>query len=77
MSEDQLSHEGALKELERVWEMLHKERARTAALPAAVEIIPDDYPDWAKAAFNQGQFFNVVMERIKEQEAKIKELTNV
>jgi len=29
------------------------------------EIIPDDLPDWAKQAMDDGQFFNVVAEKIK------------
>jgi len=30
------------------------------------EIIPDDLPEWAKKAMDEGQFFNVVSEKIKE-----------
>ena len=29
------------------------------------EIIPDDLPEWAKQAMDDGQFFNVVSEKIK------------
>lgn len=38
------------------------------------EIIPDDMPDWLMEAFNRGQFFRVVIERIKELEKEVKEL---
>jgi len=35
------------------------------------EIIPDDLPDWAIDAMAEGQFFNVVAERLKSDEAEI------
>ncbi len=92
---NKLSHEGALRELERVWAMLHKEREKYYEVQhespeptpkkiktgEIVEIIPDDYPEWAKAAFAQGQFFRIVIERdqqkqdtIEAQAAYIKDL---
>lgn len=36
------------------------------------EIIPDDYPEWAKKAMDEGQFFNVVCERFKKHEEILK-----
>ncbi|PUB87054.1 MAG: hypothetical protein DBP02_02075 [gamma proteobacterium symbiont of Ctena orbiculata] len=27
-------------------------------MPKVTEIVPDDMPDWAKKAFDDGQFFN-------------------
>jgi len=39
------------------------------------EIIPDDLPEWAKEAFDDGQFFKVVCERIKQLEQPTKEMT--
>jgi len=40
------------------------------------EIIPDfdKLPDWAREAFKDGQYFNVVSEKVIAYEATIKEL---
>lgn len=38
------------------------------------EIIPDDLPSWAKKAMDEGQFFNVVSERIRDFTAILTEL---
>ena len=42
------------------------------------EIIPDmkDLPDWARDAFEDGQFFNVTFEKIAENESLRAELKN-
>lgn len=40
------------------------------------EIIPDDMPEWAKQAMDEGQFFNVVCERLKELETALVQSCN-
>lgn len=37
------------------------------------EIIPDDIPEWARKAMDEGQLWNKVFERIEELEARIEE----
>ena len=49
-----------------------EDRVREKDLPTIVEIIPDNFPDWAKAAFHCGQYFRVSMSRISELEEKVK-----
>lgn len=39
------------------------------------EIIPDDLPDWAKQAMDNGQFFKTACDRIKQLEQPTKEMT--
>jgi len=35
------------------------------------EIIPDSWPDWAKDAFDDGQFFRIAVEKVIDLEAQL------
>lgn len=42
-------------------------------MPNITEIIPDDFPDWAQKAFDDGQFFRIAVRKVEELQKKIKE----
>lgn len=42
------------------------EAVRRRAMATITEIIPEDMPDWAKKAMDEGQFFNVCCEKFKQ-----------
>ena len=39
------------------------------------EIIPDDLPDWAQRAIDEGQFFRIAIEKVAELEKLLEEVT--
>ena len=42
-------------------------------MPKITEIIPDDLPEWAAEAFDNGQFFRVAIERVATLEQELRE----
>ena len=38
------------------------------------EIIPEDIPSWAQEAIDEGQFFRIAMEKVKELEKELREI---
>lgn len=42
-------------------------------MPKITEIIPDDMPEWVIEAMENGQFFNVTCEKIKELQYALEE----